>query len=85
MVQVKQIYLNFAHGCDVHGLNIILKVADLLAQLVDGDLLVLHDAHHLEFVNSVPDRHELRGAPDQALHLDGLALLQHGLGGILKY
>ena len=72
-------HLDLAHGCNVHGLNVVFKVADLLAQFVDGDLLVLDNAHHLELIDAIADRHELGGAPHKALHLDGLDLLQHGI------
>ena len=78
-MQVRLVNSNFAHGSDVHGLNKILKLADFLAELVNGDLLVLHDTHHLQLLDAIADRYELACAPDQALHLNGLDLLQHGL------
>ena len=75
----RNIDLDLAHGCDVDGLNVIFKLADLLAQFVNGDLLILHHAHHLQLLDAIPDRDQLAGSPDEALHLDGLDLSEHGL------
>ena len=52
------VFLDLGHGCDVDGLNEVLELLDLLAQLVDGDLLVLDDAHHLKLVDAVADGNE---------------------------
>ena len=50
--------LDLWHGGDVDGLNVVLELLDLLAQLIDGDLLVLDDAHHLKLVDAVADGNE---------------------------
>jgi len=47
--------LDFWHGCDVDGLDVVFELLDLLAELFDGDLVVLDDAHDLQFVDAVTD------------------------------
>jgi len=45
--------LDFRHGCDVDGLDVVFELLNLFAELFDGDLVVLNDAHDLQFVNAV--------------------------------
>jgi len=74
---MKSMRLDLAHGGHIHGLDEVLELGHLLAQLLDGDLVILHHAHHLQFVDPVPHRHQLGSSPYQPLHLDGLARLEH--------
>ena len=48
--------LDLGHGSDVAGLDVVLELCDLLAQLVDGDLLVLYHAHELQLVDAITHR-----------------------------
>ena len=77
-VQVKTTgkVLDFFHGCNIHGLDKILKLCHL-TQLFDGNLVILHCAHDLEFVDSVADRNQLGGTPHQAIHLNAPASFLH--------
>ena len=40
--------LDLGHGGDIDGLDVVLELGYLLAQLVNGDLLVLDHAHDLQ-------------------------------------
>ena len=58
--------LDFVHGSNVTGLDVVLESLDLLLQLLDGDLLVFDRAHYLELVDAGPvllvDLEEVDGA-----------------------
>ena len=64
-VQVKTTgkVLDFFHGCNIHGLDKILKLCHL-TQLLDGNLVILHCA-------------QLGGTPHQAIHLNAPASFLH--------
>ena len=64
--------LDLVHGIDVAGLDKVLKLFNLLCELLHGHFLVLHSAHHLQLLDAVADGDELVGAPEQAVHLDAL-------------
>lgn len=69
----KQRCLDLGHGGDVGGLDVVLAlVDDALLELVERDLGVLDDEGALELADTVADGDELGGAPDEAVHLDGL-------------
>ncbi len=44
--------LDLGHGGNIHGLNVVLEFLNLFAKLVDGNLFVLDDAHHLKKIQS---------------------------------
>ena len=68
--------LNLVHGSNIDGLNKVLELGHLLAEFLDGDLIVLHDAHQLKLLDAIADRDQLRGSPEEAVHLDrGTGLL----------
>ena len=71
--------LDLVHGSNVATLNIVLEVANLLLQLINGYLLVLDHAHDLQLVDAIPDGNQLRCAPDKTVHLNLLDLLEHGI------
>ena len=64
--------LDLVHGIDVARLDKVLKLFNLLCELLHGHLLVLDSAHHLQLLDAVADGDELVGAPEQAVHLDAL-------------
>merc|ERR1719516_955317 len=61
----------------------IFKGLYLLLELVDGDLFILHSAHHLKLGNTIADGNLLAGAPNKAIHLNALHLLKHLIQGSL--
>merc|ERR1719411_959434 len=69
--------LNLVHGSNIDRLNKVLELSHLLAELLDGDLVVLHDAHQLKFIDAISDRDQLGGSPEEAVHLDGSTGLLH--------
>ena len=69
--------LNLVHGSNIDGLNKVLELGHLLAELLDGDLIVLHDAHQLQLVDAIANRDQLGGSPEEAIHLDGGTSLLH--------
>ena len=74
---IKHPELDLVHGSNVATLNVVLDVANLLLQLVNGYLLVLDHANDLQFVDAVPDGDQLGRTPDETVHLDRLYLLEH--------
>ena len=50
---------NLVHGRDVAGLDVVLHVLDLLLELVNGHLGVLHRAHDGQLVDAVADWDQL--------------------------
>merc|ERR1719318_1765090 len=64
-------------AADVHGLNEVLELAHLLLQLINRDLGILNNSHQLQLLDTVPDGDQLAGAPEKAVHLNGLAVLEH--------
>merc|ERR1712115_601638 len=71
--------LDLVHGSNVATLNIVLEVANLLLQLINGYLLVLDHAHDLQFVDAVSNRDKLGCAPNETVHLNLLDFLEHGI------
>ena len=71
--------LDLVHGSNVATLNIVLEVANLLLQLINGYLLVLDHAHDLQFVDAVSNRDKLRCAPDKTVHLNLFDFFEHGV------
>merc|ERR1719270_1361839 len=59
-------------------LNKVFELCHLLAQFLNGDLLVLHSAHQLQFVDSISYRNKLGGSPQETVHFDGDTGLLHG-------
>lgn len=54
--------LDLVERGNVHTLDVILDLFDLLLQLIDGDLVILDDARQLQFVDSVRERDQLGSA-----------------------
>ena len=69
--------LDLVHGVDVTRLDKVLKLFNLLCELLHGHLLVLDGAHHLQLLDAVADGDELVGAPKQPIHLDTLDRGEH--------
>jgi hypothetical protein len=59
------------HGRNVRGLNIVLKLSDLLLEVLKGNELILDDKSDLELADTITDSDELGSAPDETFHLDG--------------
>ena len=64
--------LDLVHGVDVARLDKVLKLFNLLCELLHGHLLVLDGAHHLQLLDAVADGDELVGAPQKSVHLNAL-------------
>ena len=62
--------LELLHGNDVDGLDVVLKLADLLAELVGRDLVVLDNQVDLQLLDAEADSDQLGSTPDQAVLLD---------------
>ena len=71
--------LNLVHGCNVDRLDEILELSHLLAELFDGNFVILNDAHQLQLVDAIANRDQLGGSPEETVHLDGGAGLLHGI------
>eukprot|EP00091_Calanus_sinicus_P018782 TRINITY_DN43_c0_g1_i6.p1 TRINITY_DN43_c0_g1~~TRINITY_DN43_c0_g1_i6.p1 ORF type:complete len:112 (+),score=25.33 TRINITY_DN43_c0_g1_i6:40-375(+) len=71
------LHLDLVHGGDVHGLDEVLELTHLLLQLINRDLGILNNSHELQFLDTVSNGDQLAGAPEKAVHLDGLAVLEH--------
>lgn len=63
--------LQLLHGSNVGGLDVVLILLDLGLELVGGDLLVLDNQVDLELLNTETNSNELRGTPDETVHLNG--------------
>ena len=62
--------LNLVHGCNIYRLNKVLELSHLLAELFDGNFVILNDAHQLQLVDAIANRDQLGGSPKEAVHLD---------------
>lgn len=51
-------------------MNVVLELGDLVLELVERDELVLDDDGHLELLDTVTDRDELRETPNESGLLD---------------
>ena len=71
--------LDLVHGIDVARLDKVLKLFNLLLELLHGHLLVLDGAHHLQLLDAVADGDELVSAPEQAVHFNALHRGEHSI------
>lgn len=63
-------HLQFLHGNNVRGLHKVLKLGNLVLELIQRHLLVLNNQVDLQLLDTETDRHPLGGTPDQAILLD---------------
>lgn len=64
------ITLELLHGSDIDGLDVVLKLGDLVAQLIERNLLVLNNQVDLQLLDTEADRNQLGGTPDQTILLN---------------
>lgn len=62
--------LELLHGNDIRRLDVVLKLSNLLLELVKRDLVVLDDQVNLQLPDAEADGDELGQAPDKAVLLD---------------
>ena len=53
-----EIFLDFLHRIDIHGLNIIFKFGDLILQFVNGNFFVFYYSDNPQFVNAITNRNQ---------------------------
>merc|ERR1719500_959460 len=73
----RQLDLDLVHCIDITRLDKVLKLFNLLAQLLDGNLVILNGAHDLQFFDAITNGDELAGSPEKAVHLNALHVLKH--------
>ena len=73
----RQLDLDLVHGVDITRLDKVLKLFNLLTQLLNGNLVILNSAHDLQFLDAIANGDELAGSPEETVHLDALHVLQH--------
>jgi hypothetical protein len=75
--------LQFLHGNNVRGLNVVLVLLNFLLQLVCGHFIVLDDQINLQLLDTKTNSDKFRSTPSQTVLLDcndvGLQLLEIGL------
>merc|ERR1712203_851977 len=72
-------YLDLLKSGNINRLHLILKALNLLSQVIRPNLVILHHTSHGQLENAVSQRLLLSGAPQQAVHLDGLDLDQQSV------
>lgn len=70
--------LQLLHGDDIGGLDEVLKLLDLLLELVQGDLLILNDQVDLQLLDTEADSDQLGGTPEQTVLLNATDSSLHG-------
>ena len=56
----RQLDLDLVHGVDITRLDKVLKLFNLLAQLLDGNLVILNGAHHLIEIDVTTNSSQMR-------------------------
>lgn len=55
---------------DIGRLDVVLEAGNLVLKILKRDLLVLNDEANLQLADTVTDRHQLRGTPNQTVFLN---------------
>lgn len=71
--------LDLGKGLNVDGLDVILELEHLLLKHISGDLVILDDSGNTDLVDTIADGDELRGTPEETVHLNGADSLLEGL------
>lgn len=62
--------LQFLHGSNISGLDMVLILLDLLLEIVQRDLVIFNDHVDLELLDTETDRYPFAATPDKTVHLD---------------
>ncbi|KAB8437347.1 hypothetical protein FH972_025027 [Carpinus fangiana] len=64
-------HLQLLHGSNVGGLHVVLKLLDLLLQLVQGDFVILDDQIDLQLLDTEAEGNQLGRTPNKTVLLNG--------------